>query len=100
MKPGKASSCACDPERVALHGRPGCSEEGLEWARVVIILSQVPWLMDGVGMVQAQAQRQKLSAKVAKKYAKKAYGSSGATSGLSSSLAFTPIQVPFKPSTL
>ncbi|KAK9837334.1 hypothetical protein WJX81_007173 [Elliptochloris bilobata] len=43
--------------------------------------------------MQAQAQRQKLSAKSAKKFAKRAYGgAAGAVNGLSSSLAFTPIQ--------
>ena len=44
--------------------------------------------------MQAQAQRQKLSAKSAKKFAKRAPGgAAGAINGLSSSLAFTPIQV-------
>ncbi len=43
--------------------------------------------------MQAQAQRQKLSAKAAKKFAKRAPGGAGgAVNGLSSSLAFTPIQ--------
>ena len=44
--------------------------------------------------VQAQAQKQKMSAKAQKKFAKRqAYGSSLPVNGLSSTLAFTPIQV-------
>ncbi len=48
--------------------------------------------------MQAQAQRQKLSAKAAKKFAKRAPGGAGgAVNGLSSSLAFTPIQARARP---
>ena len=45
--------------------------------------------------IQAQQQKQKLTAKSQKKFGKRLYGSAGgaATSGLSSSLAFTPVQV-------
>ncbi len=45
--------------------------------------------------IQAQQQKQKLTAKSQKKFGKRLYGSTGgtATSGLSSSLAFTPVQV-------
>ena len=44
--------------------------------------------------MQAQAQKQKMSAKAQKKFAKRqAYGSSLPVNGLSSTLAFTPIQV-------
>ena len=44
--------------------------------------------------LQAQAQKQKMSAKAQKKFAKRqAYGSSLPVNGLSSTLAFTPIQV-------
>ncbi|KAL0030988.1 hypothetical protein WJX79_007092 [Trebouxia sp. C0005] len=44
--------------------------------------------------IQAQQQKQKLTAKSQKKFGKRLYGSAGgtATSGLSSSLAFTPVQ--------
>ena len=45
-------------------------------------------------LMQAQAQKQKMSAKAQKKFAKRqAYGSSLPVNGLSSTLAFTPIQV-------
>lgn len=45
--------------------------------------------------IQAQQQKQKLTAKSQKKFGKRLYGSASgaATSGLSSSLAFTPVQV-------
>ena len=45
--------------------------------------------------IQAQQQKQKLTAKSQKKFGKRLYGSAGgtSTSGLSSSLAFTPVQV-------
>ena len=44
--------------------------------------------------MQAQAQKQKMSAKAQKKFAKRqAYGGSLPVNGLSSTLAFTPIQV-------
>lgn len=61
---------------------------------VCCILAQSPLLHYRL-RIQAQQQKQKLTAKSQKKFGKRLYGSAGgtATSGLSSSLAFTPVQV-------
>ena len=60
---------------------------------MLLLLEQSQYTDDAMPM-QAQAQKQKMSAKAQKKFAKRqAYGSSLPVNGLSSTLAFTPIQV-------